>query len=166
LWSFFLKAVFGDDPFHAAGADRPADLPQLLRYDIWGGVAVEEAVPDYLPDDFGGSAVSRLGAAFLAFQCDCAGFLEERAELKVALFAETEFGCGLEWPRGSAFSFHEHQQLACDLVVFGHDQAAAGPDQRVVIQIELRHFCVLRKAVRVLSPSGGSIWQRIIAETA
>jgi len=61
-----LKTELFDHPLHAADADLPSALTQLLGNHFGRSLGVEEAVSDYLPDDFGGSPVIGLGAPFLA----------------------------------------------------------------------------------------------------
>ena len=82
--------------------------------------------------------------------------------MKVTLLAVTEFVGGVERPLCSALAFDEHQQLVADLVVLGHVQFTARPDQFVIPRIELCHPCFLRK--EHCSP-GARVNAPMIAET-
>ena len=152
-----MKAVFGDDALHAAGADLPAALAQLLGDHLRGGVAVEEPVPDHLPDDLGRSPVVCLGAALLTPQSDRARFVKEGAELEVPLLAVAELAGGLEGAAFLALPFQEHEQLLRDLVVRADAQGAGRPDPRMVFQFESCHLGFLRKARRLPGPRGPSV---------
>jgi hypothetical protein len=154
LWSFFLKAVLGDDPFDAPRADHPAGLPKLLGDHLRRGVAVEEAVADDLADDFGCSPIVCLWAAFLAPQSEGASSLKGGAELKVTLLAVAELLGGLERPRVLTLPFDEHPQLVGDLVVLAHIQRTTRPDQRMAREIESRHPGFLRESRPLLGLHG------------
>lgn len=145
-----MKPVFGEDAFDAAGADHPSGLSQLLGDHLWGSVAVEEAVPDDLPDHLGRSPIVRFRTAFLASQSQRTRFVQDGAELKVTLLAVTEFARRLERSTFFALPFDEHQQLERDLVVLTDVQDPPGSDQRVVLRIELCHVCFLPKGSRLL----------------
>jgi hypothetical protein len=151
-----LKAVFGEDAFHAASADHPTGLPQLLCDHLGGSVAVEEAVPDDLPDHLVRSPIVRFWTAFRALQSQRTLFTKEGAELKVTLLTVTELARRLERSTFFTFSFDEHHQLPRDLVVLGDVQYPPRPNQRVVLRIELCHFCSLRKGSCLLGPCGTS----------
>ena len=115
-----MQAVLGDDAFNAPRADHPAGLPQLLGDHLRGGVTVEEAMPDHLPDDLGRSPVIRLGTTLATPQSDRPRFVKSSAELKVTLLAVAELLGGLQRARVFTLPFDEHAQLAGDLVVFAH----------------------------------------------
>jgi hypothetical protein len=61
-----LQAVLLDDAFHAAGADGEVGLAEFLGDDRGGGVGVEEAVADDLPDNLRGADVVGFGSGFAA----------------------------------------------------------------------------------------------------
>ena len=151
-----MKAVFGDDTLHAAGADLPAALAQLLGDHLRGGVAVKEPVPDHLPDDLGRSPVVGLGAALLALQSDRARLVKDGAELEVPLLAVAELAGGLEGAAFLALPFEEHEELVRDLVVLADVQGAGRPDPRMVLRFESCHLGFLRKARRLPGPRGPS----------
>jgi hypothetical protein len=132
-------------------------LPQLLRDHLGGGVGVEEAVSDHLPDHLGCSPIVGFGTALLAVQSEGARLLKGSAELKVPLLAVTELAGGLERPHFFTLPFDEHQQLACDLVVLADDQAAVRPNHDALLHIVLCHPCFLPKDHRLLCPRGRSI---------
>ena len=90
-----MQRVVGQDAFHAADADRPSALHELLGDDLRRGVGVEKAMPDHLTDEFGRAAVVRLGAPFPALQCRGPLLAEGAAKLEVALLAEVELLGGL-----------------------------------------------------------------------
>jgi hypothetical protein len=153
LWSFFLKPVFREDAFDAACADHPSGLSQLLRDHLSGSIAIEKAVPNDLSDHLGRSPIVRFGTAFPTSQSPCAVFAIEGAKLKVALLAVTELARRPERSTFPAFPFNEHQQLLRNLIVFADVQDPTRPNQRVVLRIELRHFCFLPKCSHLLGPA-------------
>src|SRR5208283_3902495 len=105
LWSFFLQAILGQHPFHAADTDLPTALHQFLGDHLRRRVVVEKTVPDHLPFEFRRAAIMGLGPAFLAPQGLRASLAEGPAELEIALFAEAELLRGLERPRALALAF-------------------------------------------------------------
>ena len=159
-----MKPVFGENAFHAARANHPSALPQLLRDHLRGSVAVKEAVPDDLPDRLGRSPIVRFRTAFLASQSQRARLAEEGAELKIALFTVTEPACRLERSTVRALPFDEHQQLPRDLVVLADVQDPARANQPVVLWIELCHFCFLRKGRCLLGFRRTSLQGTMLAE--
>jgi hypothetical protein len=161
-----LKPVFGENAFHAARADYPAGLPQLLCDHFRGSVTVKEAVSDDLPDHLGRSSIVCFRTAFLASQSQRARFAKEGAELKIALFTITEPARRLERSAARALPFDEHQQLPRDLVVLADVQDSARANQRVVLWIELCHFCFLRKGRCLLGFRRTSLQGVMVAETA
>lgn len=144
-----MQAVFGDHPFDAARADDPSALAQLLGDHVRRGVAVEETVPDHLPDDLVRAPVVRLGAAFLAPQSKRTVLLIGGTELEVTLFAVAEFLGGPQSSPALTLAFNEHQQFAGDLVVFAHVQAAGRPDPCVTLHLELCHPGILHEGKSV-----------------
>jgi len=62
LVEFFLKAILGDHPFDAPGADFETCLAKLLANHIGRSVRIEKAVPNHLSHQFAGSPVVGLGA--------------------------------------------------------------------------------------------------------
>jgi hypothetical protein len=141
-----LQAIVGDDAFHAADADGPSALDELLGDDLRRSVGVEKAVTDHLPDELGRPTIVGFRATLLAVQSDRPLFAEGGPELKIALFAEVELLRGLEGPQSLAFAFHEHQQLPRDLVIGRDLQLPGRSDQRLLLRIELCHDCLLHNA--------------------
>jgi len=123
-------------------------------------------VPDHLPDHLGRSAIVRFRTAFLALQSQCAPFSVSGAELKVTLLAVAELASRTKRAVCFAFPFYEHHQLPCDLVVLADVQEPARPDHRVILRIELCHFCFLRKGSRWLGPPGHEPSAAMVAEMA
>ena len=78
-----MKAVVGDDPFDAAGADGVAELAELLGDDLGADRRIEEAQADGQPDDLVGAAVVGFGAAAFRGQGGGARGQVERAQLVV-----------------------------------------------------------------------------------
>jgi len=138
-----LQPVLGDYSFDAPRADRGSALPQLLRDHLGGGVGVEEAVSDHLPDHLGCSPIVGFGTALLALQSEGARLLKGSAELKVTLLAVAELAGGLERPHCSTLPFDKHQQLAGDLVVLGDVQATVRTNHHMFFHIVLGHPCFL-----------------------
>ena len=135
---FFLQAVVGQHAFHAADADGPAALNQLLRNHFRRCIGIEKAVTNHLPHEFGRAAVVRLGAAFLTLQGDRAPLGEGGAELEVALLAVAELLRGAHRAGAVALALDEHRELPRNLIVGGHFQRAMIPDQGVLSDIEIR----------------------------
>lgn len=109
-------------------------------------------MPNDLSDHLGRSPIVRFGTAFPASQSQRARLAKDGAELKVTLLAVTELTRRPQRSTFLAFPFDEHQQLLRDLIVLANAQDPAGPDQRVIVRIKLRHFCFLRKGSRWLGP--------------
>lgn len=72
-----------------------------------------------------GSAVIGFGSAFLAFQPVGSAFLEEPAELEVALPAEAELVGGEGGAQAFTVAFVEHGEFADNLVIGRNGQGAA-----------------------------------------
>ena len=66
LIEFFLKAILGDHPFDAPGADFQTRLAKLLANHVGGSVRIEEAAPNHLSRQFAGSPVVGLGSPWFA----------------------------------------------------------------------------------------------------
>lgn len=121
-----MQAELRDDAFDAAGADGKAALAQFLGDDLDGGIRVKKAVAHDLLDDLIGAAVIGLGPALLVEERQDAASLEELAQLKIALPAETElFGRG-GGAKALALSFEEHRELGEDDIRGRRAQGAAG----------------------------------------
>ena len=159
-----MQAVFGDDPFDAAGADHRSALTQLLGNDLRRGVGIEETVSDHLPDDLVRSPVIRFGTALLALQSERPALLISAAELEVTLFAVAEFFGGLQWSTIFALAFNKHEQLAGHLVILAHLQGPGRTDPRLVLGFELCHPDFLRKVRRLPGPRGPGFRKSMITK--
>jgi hypothetical protein len=138
-----LQAVLAQDAFHAADADGPPALNQLLRDHFRRGIGIEKPVPDHLADEFRCAAVVGFRSAFLALQRACTPLAIGGAELKIALLAQAELLRGPQRAHALALAFDEHHQFARDFVLRGHFQRAMRSDQGMLSDIELRHHGLL-----------------------
>jgi hypothetical protein len=149
VWSFFLKAVVGNNTFDTAGADGHSALAKLLRDHFGRSVRIEKAVPDHLANDLGSPSVVGLGAAFLAQQPHRPLRLKRGSELEVPLLAIAVLLRGLDRSQAFAVPFDEHRQLVCDFILFGYVQPSSWPNQGVTLRIELRHDDLLGKRIAI-----------------
>ena len=147
-----MQAVFGNDSFDAAGADHLAALTQLLGDHLGGSVAIEEPVPNDLPDDLIGPPVVRLGPPLLAPQPECPVLFERGAELEVPLLAVAELAGRGQGTGAFTLTLDEHEELVCDLVVVAHAQDAGRSHPRTVFGFELCHPGILRKKQSLARP--------------
>src|SRR4030066_518486 len=67
-YSFFLKAIFRDNPFNTSDGDKIPILVQFLSDDFRRHVGIEKSIPDDLTHDLMGSPVVPFGSGFEAFQ--------------------------------------------------------------------------------------------------
>jgi hypothetical protein len=121
-----LKAIFCEDPFHAADGQGKPILVEFLGNNLGRDVRVEKAVPDNLADDLLGPAVVGFGPGFMAGECLSPIRLEEVQDLVISLSGVAKlFGGG---GRAQAFTlaFHEHGELASDFIVFSDGQGSCG----------------------------------------
>jgi hypothetical protein len=132
-----LKAVVLDESLNAANADGLAGLLEFLGKDIGGGVGVEKANTEQLPEGFVRVTRAGLGAGLMAEQSGAAVFLEGLAELVVTLPAEAEQLRGLARSEVGAFAQDEHQKFVGEFIVSVEGQRASGPVQLVLRKVEM-----------------------------
>ena len=163
-----MKAEIGDDAFDTADTDDQTGLAQFLGDDGWGGIRIEKAVADDLPDDFAGTAVIALGSAFLVAQGRRPTLQESVAELEVTLLAEAEVVRGLERTTIMALTLDEHGELACDVISRRDRKFASGADDLESLTIELQHksllcqgeMCVqLHRKLEERPPKSNEMWR-------
>jgi hypothetical protein len=152
-----LQAKLFDHALHAANADLPSALRELLRDHFGRRLGIEEPVPDRLAHHLGGSTIMRLGTALAGAQGPGAQFGEGGPQLKVALSAEAKLARGPRRPQPLALAFDEHGELAGDLIVLGHAQPAAGSDQGMLLELESRHDILLDKRAGALDRNAAAL---------
>ena len=109
-YSFFLKAVIGDDPLDTAEADREVGLAKLLGDDLGGRVGVEEAVAQDLADRLVGAPIIGFRSGFLRLEGGETAALEGVEDLIIALTAITIFlGDGGD-VGFQTFAFDQHEE--------------------------------------------------------
>jgi hypothetical protein len=134
-----LQAIIGDDPLDAALADLELRLAQFLGDDGGGGIRVQKAVAQDLPDGPIGAAVIGFGAGLLRLERTQAARLEVLEELIIALAAVAVF----LRERGDVFlflqtlAFDEQEETVSQLVGVGHRQGAGGANHLVGFEREL-----------------------------
>ena len=106
-----------DDSFDTAGTQGPAGLREFLGDDGHGGLRIQEAMANDLPDDFIRAAVVPMRSALPALQGEGTPLSEGPAKLKVALLAESELACRLKRSETLTLTGDEHREFAGDLVV-------------------------------------------------
>jgi hypothetical protein len=116
-YSFFLKAVFLDDPLDAACADRHVALADLLGDHLGGGVGVEEAVSDHLSDDFLGTSIVGSGPPLFVSETGAPLFVEPAQQLEVTLLGVAVLAGGLGGPEALTLALEKHGQFQDDFVV-------------------------------------------------
>jgi len=94
-------------------------LLELLGDDGHGGVRIQEAIADHLPDQFVGTAVIGLGTAGEVLKAEGTLFAEAGAQLEVALFGVVVLAGGGGGTQAVAFAFQEHGEFVGDDVVGG-----------------------------------------------
>jgi hypothetical protein len=123
----------------ASCADDEAGLTKLLRDDIGRGIGVEKAMSNDLTYELIGTAVMGFGATGMALQGHSATFLEKIAELKIALFRETEGGGGLKRAEVGTFTGVKHGELKGDFIIRADSEFATGPNEGTFLEVEDRH---------------------------
>lgn len=121
-----MQAQFGNHPLHAAGADGVAGLADFLGEHAGGSLWIEKPVTNHQLTNLVGPAVGGFGATPVTLQSLRSLFLEELAQLIVALLAEAEFAGGGQRASPLAFAFVEHRQFAGDFIIPWHQQSASG----------------------------------------
>jgi hypothetical protein len=134
-----LKAEVLNHPVHTANADGPAALGQFLGDHFGGSLEIEEAVSDDLADDFGRAPVVGLGTAFVGEQGQGTALPVSRAELEVALFAETEFLGRAGGAEPFTFALDKHGEFVGDFIVGGDRERTGGADELLAVHVELSH---------------------------
>lgn len=119
-----MEPELGNDAVYGPFADVKVTLPEFLSDDIRGGLRIQEAMADDLANEFLSATVVGLGTSLGADQSLAALFKKERAELEVALAAESEFGGNTVNAFGAAFTVDQHGKLAGDFIVVGNGQGS------------------------------------------
>jgi hypothetical protein len=140
-----LEAEGGDDAVNGPFADRAPALPHFLSDHLGGGVRIEKTMANDLTDHFLFSAVGGLWAAFPAEQGDGAFLQKKRAELKIALTAETELGCGAGGTVFTQLSLDQHGHLARDFVLLGDGQGAGRTLELLFVDFDEVHGGILQR---------------------
>jgi hypothetical protein len=86
-----------------------------------------------------GTAVVGFGATGMALQGHSAPLLEEKTELKIALFRETEGGSGLKRTEVGAFPGVEHGELKGDFIISVDGEFATGPNEGMLLKVKDSH---------------------------
>jgi hypothetical protein len=138
-----LKAILLDDTDDTTNADREAGLAELLRDDVDRRVGIEEALTNYLADEFVGADIVAFGAGLLALESYASLFAVEFEQLKVPLFAQIELLGGPDGTDPFALTFDEHGQPGDDQVVGKNGEFSGGANDAAGRDVEL-HGLVLR----------------------
>lgn len=112
-----MESELGNDAVDSPFADAKVTLSEFLSDDFGAGFGIQEAVANDLADEFLSATIFGLGASFGADQGFTPLIQKKSPELKVALAAEAEFGCGTVNTFRAAFPVDEHDKLACDFIV-------------------------------------------------
>jgi hypothetical protein len=132
-----LQAVIGDDPFDAAQTDGEPGLAELLGDDLGGGVGVQEAVAQDLPDNLVGAAIIGFGAGLLGLESRQATPLVIREHLVIALAAKAMFLRRVGNLRLQTLAFDEHEEAAGLLVGDRNGQGAGWASELMGLGVKL-----------------------------
>ena len=114
-------------------------LLELLGDDGHGGVRIQEAVADDLPDQFVGAAVIGLGTAGEILETEGTLGEEAGAQLEVTLFGVVVLAGGSGGAQAAAFALQEHGEFEGDGVVGGDAQGTALADEGGLVAGEGEH---------------------------
>ena len=137
-YSFFLKAVIGDDPLDTAPADGEVGLAELLGDDIGGSVGIQEAVAQDLADRLVGTPIIGFGAGLLRLEGGEATALEGIEDLIIALTAiAILLGDGSDVGI-QTFAFDQHEEAVGQLVGGFNGEGAGRAGELVSLGIKLQ----------------------------
>ena len=137
-YSFFLKAVIGDDPLDTAPADGEVGLAELLGDDIGGRVGIQEAVAQDLADRLVGTPIIGFGAGLLRLEGGEATALEGIEDLIIALTAiAILLGDGGD-VGFQTFAFDQHEEAVGQLVGGFNGEGAGRAGELVSLGIKLQ----------------------------
>jgi hypothetical protein len=131
-----LKPVLLNHAFDATGADGETGLAELLGDDIDRGVGIEEAVANDLSFDLVGADVVSFGAAFLSLKGDGSLILKQLEQLIISLSGEAVLCGDLGDATPFTFTFDEHEQARCELVIGGDEEFTGGTNDAAFWELE------------------------------
>ena len=133
-----MQAVIGNDSLDAALANWELSLAQLLSDHRRGGIGIQKAVAQDLPNDLLGAAVIGFGTGLVGRQSEQPTGFVVLQELVITLAAETILLGDVDDVVFQTLAFQEHEEAMSQMIGGIHGQVADGADQLVSFLIELQ----------------------------
>ena len=130
-----MKAIFREDPFHAADGNGKPILVEFLGNNLWRDVGVEKAIADNLAYDLVGSAVMTFGPGFAAFEPLGPIIFELFQDLVISLSGVAKLFGRFGGAQAFTLAFHEHGKLKSDFIIFLDGQRSCG----ALVRTGIRH---------------------------